>query len=86
MKLQRPSKKGKPTRVPSLLRYFNVPYNSRRGLWIHNDKTVLLSDAQRNYKQMIKRCHPDVGGSPEKACEVNKHWTRLRKLLTRQCI
>lgn len=44
---------------------------------------ALYEQAHANYRERVKACHPDKGGSASEAARINAEWRRLRHTLER---
>ena len=50
--------------------------------WFANVRTV--EELRKQYRQLMKKHHPDVGGNTEDAKEINSEYERLFAVLSRQ--
>lgn len=50
--------------------------------WFANVRTV--EELRKQYRQLMKKHHPDVGGSTEDAKQINAEYDRLYAVLSRQ--
>ena len=50
--------------------------------WFTNVRTV--EELRKEYRQLMKKHHPDVGGNTEDAKEINSEYDRLYAILSRQ--
>ena len=50
--------------------------------WFTNVRTV--EELRKQYRQLMKKHHPDVGGSTEDAKQINAEYDRLYAVLSRQ--
>lgn len=50
--------------------------------WFTNVRTV--EELRKQYRQLMKKYHPDVGGSTEDAKQINAEYDRLYAVLSRQ--
>lgn len=50
--------------------------------WFTNVRTV--EELRKQYRQLMKKHHPDVGGNTEDAKEINSEYDRLFDVLSRQ--
>ena len=50
--------------------------------WFTNVRTV--EELRKQYRQLMKKHHPDVGGNTEDAKEINSEYERLFAVLSRQ--
>lgn len=72
-------------RIPWLLEFFGVVLDDawrRRGFWqtYEGRLDVLHFEARKGYMAMVRRLHPDTGGSQadaERLAQVNAAWARL---------
>lgn len=45
----------------------------------------MYHDARENYREQMKRAHPDTGGSNEEARRINAAWARVELWFSRHC-
>ena len=50
--------------------------------WFKNPST--MEELRKQYRQLMKKHHPDVGGNTEDAKEINSEYDRLYAILSRQ--
>lgn len=73
--------------ITTLLRFFGVSMKrgNRRDFVNQTDMNAIYRDVRQNYREQMKKCHPDTGGSEEQAMQVNKQWARLERWYRRNC-
>lgn len=83
-------KKGIP-KITSLLIFLNVPINkddSKTNFWdlpMENLKEMLVI-ANKNRLDLLKKEHPDMGGSTEKTKKINNVWNSIKRIYKKHSI
>jgi len=73
-----------PRHVTGALRTLGVHFKSspgKGGFWNNNGKDLdwIYADAKKAYRAMVKKCHPDVGGSHADIRDITNAWSLIRR-------